>query len=55
MMVQPTIYMGTIALGFLIYHLFLSEKKYKNISAGIMGGIALIMMPHASYMLALMV
>jgi hypothetical protein len=55
MMVQPTIYMGTIALGFLIYHLFLSEKKYKNISAGIMGGIALIMMPHASYMLALIV
>lgn len=53
MMVQPTIYMGAIALGYMIYHLLLSENKYRYILAGVFGGLSFIMMPHASYMIAL--
>ena len=81
MMVQPTIYMGTITLGYMVYFLLLHHPTYdpeqdisslpqkqailsiwqrilsaidkRYIWAGIFGGLSFIMMPHASYMLAL--
>lgn len=53
MMVQPTIYMGAIALGYTIYFLLLSEMHRKYIWWGVFGGLSFIMMPHASYMIAL--
>lgn len=53
MMVQTTIYMGTIALGYMIYHLLFSGSERRYIWAGVMGGLSFIMMPHASYMIVL--
>lgn len=49
MMVQPTIYMGVISLGYGIY--FLLEKSYWK--TGLALGIGWILFPHASYMIAL--
>ena len=55
MMVQPTIYLGIVFLGYMIYHLLFSTEKWRSLWAGVMGGGAFIMMPHASYMIALIV
>lgn len=55
MMVQPTIYLGTLLLGYVVYFLVLSSHRWRYILSGIFGGWALIMMPHASYMLMLIV
>jgi hypothetical protein len=44
MMVQPTIYLGTIFLGYMLYFLIFS---YRPILAGLMAGLSLAMMAHA--------
>ena len=37
MMVQPTIYMGTIALGYMMYYLLFSEHTRRYLWAGVLG------------------
>ncbi len=53
MMVQPTIYLGIILLGWLIYFLFFSKNQYKYIFAWIFAGIAINIFLHASFMVLL--
>lgn len=53
MMVQPTIYLGIIFIGYLAYALFAHEGYKKWILAGIFSGLAFNMFLHASFMIAL--
>jgi hypothetical protein len=50
MMVQPTIYLGVIALGYGIYFLYMRERY---ILAWVAFGISLACFPHASFMIVL--
>ena len=53
MMVQPTIYLGIIFIGYLVYALFAHEGHKKWVLAGIFSGLAFNMFLHASFMIAL--
>lgn len=53
MMVQPTIYLGIILLGYVLYFLMTGEGWKKWIFSGICAGVALNLFLHASYMLVL--
>ena len=50
MMVQPTIALAILLMGYTIYHLYCTHRV---IVAGICAGIAFTVMPHASYMIVL--
>ena len=49
-MVQPTIAFGIFLLGYAIYFLFFVHRV---IFAGLFAGLAFVIMPHVSYMIAL--
>jgi hypothetical protein len=50
MMVQPTIALGVFFLGYVLYYLFFAHRI---MMAGLFAALAFMMMPHASYMIAL--
>jgi len=53
MMVQPVIYLGIILLGYMIYFLCSRASWKKWLIVGILGGMAMNLFLHASFMIAL--